>query len=544
MSTAAEKTAQWIERGSDLANPILVRETRQALKSRQFVATFMLLLGAAWMVSSFFMLWSGDALEYGAIAMELFLVYYVVLAFAIFVIVPFGAYRSLLNENDLNTFDLLSITTLSPSNIVWGKLWTATVQVFIYYSAIAPFMAFTALLNGFDFAKFAFVLVLSKLASIAACLIALTLSTFAKQRHWQALSSLVLLGGLVWLFMGALGLAFQMLWFSPPFTDPEFWWSLAAIIMVVASYLALCLQITTAQLTFESDNRSSGIRVVASLQVFLFVVCVGIFFWANSIYPPAEALMVLSLLAITHVGVIGLFAVTEFEALSRRIRRGLPENPVLRLCLAPYLPGGSRGLIYTFAHLAVIVGSCWLVLELFRGMISRRWLGASVEVFGVALQPPVPILLAVSLYLVIFLCIASWLSRIGQRVSSDLRPAHARVITVLVFMAGVLLPFLPRMMKWIPWGPFDIIDIFNPMLSLQHIDRAGSESELLFLLLILAAFVSIAANARAIYFGFRDIVEAHVTDARLIEEFPESGLDEPVADRMIAATDLEIVDEA
>ena len=37
----------WCEKWGDWCNPILVKETRQALKSRQFVITFSLLLLAA-----------------------------------------------------------------------------------------------------------------------------------------------------------------------------------------------------------------------------------------------------------------------------------------------------------------------------------------------------------------------------------------------------------------------------------------------------------------------------------------------------------------
>ena len=43
-----------IERGSDWLNPILVKETRQSLKSRQFVATFLLMLVASWLVAVLF----------------------------------------------------------------------------------------------------------------------------------------------------------------------------------------------------------------------------------------------------------------------------------------------------------------------------------------------------------------------------------------------------------------------------------------------------------------------------------------------------------
>ena len=41
----------WLERVGDRLNPILVKETRQAIKSSQFTFTFALVLIAVWMVT-------------------------------------------------------------------------------------------------------------------------------------------------------------------------------------------------------------------------------------------------------------------------------------------------------------------------------------------------------------------------------------------------------------------------------------------------------------------------------------------------------------
>ena len=84
MSTI-EITSKWLEQVSDFCNPILVKETRQTLKSRQFVISFMLLLIASWLISVFGMLSAGDAIEYGSTGRAFFGFYYCVLAVAIFV---------------------------------------------------------------------------------------------------------------------------------------------------------------------------------------------------------------------------------------------------------------------------------------------------------------------------------------------------------------------------------------------------------------------------------------------------------------------------
>ena len=114
-------------------------------------------------------------------------------ATASFVIVPFVAFRSLLNERDLNTFELLNITTLSPRKIVWGKLLSSLVQLFIYYSAIAPFIVFTYCLNGITIPTILFLLMFSLVISIEFALASLMVSTFARQRQTQIVLSLILL---------------------------------------------------------------------------------------------------------------------------------------------------------------------------------------------------------------------------------------------------------------------------------------------------------------------------------------------------------------
>lgn len=538
MTTAAERTSQLIEAGGDICNPILVKETRQALKSRQFVATFMLLLAASWLVSTFFMLWASDAMEFGAVAMQLFYLYYVVLAFAVFVVVPFGAYRSLLNENDLNTFDLLSITTLSPRQIVGGKLWTAIVQIFIYYSAIAPFMAFTALLNGFDFALFAFILIVSNFAAVAASMIALTLSAFARRKHWQAITSMALIGGLMSLFAACLGLAGTILSEGLPFDEPVFWWFIAGLVTITFSYMLLCQQITTAQLTFESDNRSTGVRVVASAQVWVYGIAL-IAYLPNSRLPlNREVVLAFSMLALVHLAVIGFFISTEEDSLSRRVRRGLPRSFGLRFLVAPFMPGGSRGLLYGLIHVGALWLISWQCLLLVPG---RGRAGAEVSLFGFPLEAPLPILTTACCYVVIMLGIGSALSRWGRSLSSEVKAAHARVATVLVFAAGMIIPFFPRLLKWVNWRDFSLLDVSNVFLTIEAVFQGGDDGELALTLVVVGTVLILAVNLRAIIMGISDITNSVVIPRRSELEAADASDLGSVLEEPELITDAELV---
>ena len=119
----------------------MVKETRQALKSRQFVITFSVLLFAAlgWtIVGSLSMM---PQIYNTPSAPRMLIGYYIVLAIPMLLVVPLAAYRSLEGEIDDGTLELLSITTLSPWQIVLGKLASAMLQMLLYFVALFPCVA-------------------------------------------------------------------------------------------------------------------------------------------------------------------------------------------------------------------------------------------------------------------------------------------------------------------------------------------------------------------------------------------------------------------
>src|SRR6267142_772617 len=138
----------WLERVADRFNPILVKECRQALKSRQFTITFALVLACCWLWSIYGLMMVGPGVRYstGSIGINMFAGFYAIMAFPLLVVVPHGAFRSLADERDDRTFELLSITALGPRQIIAGKLGSAVVQMLVYLSAITPCLAFTYLL--------------------------------------------------------------------------------------------------------------------------------------------------------------------------------------------------------------------------------------------------------------------------------------------------------------------------------------------------------------------------------------------------------------
>src|SRR5690242_5443375 len=122
----ARAEAAWaaIERfliyAGDWLNPFLVKKTRQALKSSQCTITFVLMLVACWIATIGVVAFVGPRIFYSAEGGTLLVWYYAILALPLMVVVPLAAFRSLTAEREDNTYDLLSITSLKPRQIITG----------------------------------------------------------------------------------------------------------------------------------------------------------------------------------------------------------------------------------------------------------------------------------------------------------------------------------------------------------------------------------------------------------------------------------------
>lgn len=126
-----------LEAISERMNPILVKEARQAMKSKQFSVTFSLLLLFGWLYTVFFVVVNLPGVFYSPFGPLMLVGYYLILAVPLLIVVPYASFRSLAAELEDGTFDLLSITALSARQIVTGKLGSSVLQMMVYYSALA-----------------------------------------------------------------------------------------------------------------------------------------------------------------------------------------------------------------------------------------------------------------------------------------------------------------------------------------------------------------------------------------------------------------------
>jgi hypothetical protein len=489
--SASSALVTGLERLGDRFNPIVVKEVRQALKSRQFVITFLLLLLAAWAGSIFGVSYLGESIDYGSSAVTFYAGFLFALCAATLVIVPFSTFRSVVEERTETTLELLQITALSPVQIVRGKTYSAIVQVLVYYCAIAPFIAFTALLPGFDVVHVTFSLVMLFITALCFSMVALAIGAQARNTSLQALSSI---------FVIALAFVGMMTFFGfmtaagrgIPFDESDTWWALALVVFLALSTGYVCEQAAVAQLTFDSDNRSTGLRLATGAQWLLCWIGLLAFLIVRQRPANFDALTPILTLTATYITVAGLLFASAPDSLSRRVSRGLPRSGALRVLWAPFLPGGARGLLYALMSL--------LLLAFFVTVLLPELTMTSILNNRQATQYAI----ALNAYSLIYLGAGTLFARLLRRV---VQVIYSYQVLAILALANLLLIVAAEVIHFLSRVPTpQLFDVVNPFTTLRTIADADRGSVDAVSCLVVAAGVAIAANASALWCGVRDIV--------------------------------------
>jgi hypothetical protein len=341
---------------TDRANPILVKETRQALKSRQFVVTFVIVLAACWIVSFAAAAIIGPQMYYAATGASLLVWYYGILAFPLAVIVPYSAFRSLATEQEDNTYELLSITTLSSRQIVTGKLWSAVVQMIVYLSAVSPCLAFTYLLRGVDVVMTGFLLAIAVLGCLGLSMISLFIGAASRAKHTQIITSVALVLALFGAFWMGVYIASELADQSIP-RDPEFFAVCVIVLTIYVTTFGLLHAAASAQISFSSENRSTPVRrwMMAQQGALIGGGLGTLYAFGTRPDDIAGTAMVMTLLGSIYWAVMGALLTSEWPHLSRRVQRSLPQSTVGRTFLSFFNPGPGAGYLFAVSNLTAVL---------------------------------------------------------------------------------------------------------------------------------------------------------------------------------------------
>lgn len=408
----------------DRLNPILVKETRQSLKSRQFSLWFVLLLIACWITTIGAIAIIGPSIYYVSAGSLLLYVYYVILALPLAVVVPFSAYRSLSSEHEDNTRDLLEVSTLTPRQVINGKLGSAALQVTIYLSALAPCIAFTYLLRGVNLASIGLLLAYAVFASMGMSMVGLLLAAITRKKYSQVVMSVVLAGALFGVFAGLLVAAGEVLEYDPSvFRSDWLWWLQLGLLSLFATTFAIVYAGAISLTTFTSANRSTPIRGAMFVQQAVFVAWVAGLLHAE---PSLEAVFGCFAIAATYWFLAGALMTGEQPTLSHRVRRSLPQSWLGRALGTWFNPGGGSGYVFTTSNL--------LTLALLAIPYALAQGGGSSAQAAKAIG-------LLTAYVVLYLGLGR-LVVFGLRRVVEVSPLGAFLLQVLCALAGAGLPYV------------------------------------------------------------------------------------------------------
>lgn len=435
----------WAGRIADQINPILIKETRQSLKSRQFVYTFFALLAAAfaWTVAGSFS--QMPQIYTTPSAPTMMLGYFAVLAIPMLLVVPLAAYRSLEVEIDDGTLELLSISTLSPWQIILGKLASSLLQILLYFVVLLPCMAYAYTLRGVDLLEMTLVA-----ASLLASAVMLTVIAifFAPMSHSRTGRTLTLLFTVVMLLAAVAGISVIMVLLirnGNSLSDKELFFVIASAVSIGGTLGHLLLTCAAAQLTPESENRSTRLRwAVLGLSTALIfstaLATANLNYYVRGkgvVIPQQTTLYSLIIATWTLWTFSGAMFVSESANLTPRVRRELPSSILSRTLNTWFTPGHTTGFIF------VCINVAGLFVWFSHGL---RWLsGETLEpTHFTIIQKDFDVINSLSVvfasYLIITLILVRWLMiaiRRNQNPRIEVGMAALLAITILM----VLIPY-------------------------------------------------------------------------------------------------------
>ncbi|TWT97864.1 ABC-2 family transporter protein [Botrimarina colliarenosi] len=532
MADAAQpgRLNRWLESAGDRLNPILVKETRQSLKSRQFTLWFVLLLIGCWVTTIGAIAMVGPSIYYVSAGGYLLYVYYVILALPLVVVTPFSAYRSLSSEHEDNTRDLLEVSSLSPRQVINGKLGSALLQIVIYLSALAPCIAFTYLLRGVDLTTIGLLLAYAVLASIGLSAVGLVIAAATRQKYAQVVMSVGFAGLLFLAYSGLLAAAAAVRgWESRWLHSEENWWLHLALLCLYATSFGVVYTAAISLTTFTAANRSTGLRKAAFIQQAFFVAWIG---GAVAAGAPYDGVFVALVVAAVYWFAAGALMSGEAPLLSLRVRRSLPTSLLGRAVRSWFSPGSGSGYVFAVCNVATL--ALMVVIAVYSTAIPGNFAPA---------QTAKATFLLVS-YFAAYLGLGR-LAVDGLRRVTDMSTLGGFLIQVLFALFGSGLPFVIRTLsERVRVADWLAITASSPSWNVPRVLNGELPSDVEITLLIAVGAVAMAVflvNLAMAGYEARQmrvaIPKRVLEDDRELQPEPESRVTNPWGDRPEPATE-------
>ena len=163
------------------------------------------------------------------------------------------------------------------------------------------------------------------------------------------------------------------------------------------------------------------------------------------------------------------------------------------------MPGGGRGFFYLLGHLAVVVFisrlDVWGPMLGYTGITWEPWL----VYWGVALP----------CYIAAYIGFGSAVGRWGRKITPEIRPAHARVLVLLMGAMAMIAPYLPYAFGLVEYRyGYSLMEISNPFKTLDMLSNGQTQqADAVITLLAIVAGFAIVVNLRSMWAGVTELVK-------------------------------------
>jgi hypothetical protein len=465
MTTA---TDGFVDRLQELVGPIVVKEVRQGLRAKVFAIFFAVLLAGCLMTALVAVAAVSEAVGDSTLGRDFLAAYLIGLSAVTCFVIPFTAFRSMLREQEEETWVMLLLTGLGGRNIVRGKWVSAMSQALLFGSAAAPFVVFTYFLNGIDIPQ---IVVALALLSAWTCLLTAAGIGIATQAHTRVgrtfahFVALATLGGGTFAAM-AFGTVLSLEGTRLMQQDAFLTFCLGLSGFALAATV-LVLEGAAAGLALPSEPASAGPR-----KAMTAIVVGGLTFGVAAFVlneGDARTAAAGSILTSLFLAACGVFAISE--------RDGFPA----RFAGTGWLKPGALRSYWLVVGLLVLSTVVWGTLwELAGGRSgSARHLRA---------------LLAAPLYSLLYLSAAAFFGRVTVLRKAG-EPLASRIAFGMTVLLGSVVPPIIAMLGG-GRGNDMAVNSLNPVVGMvNHVERSGHDIDgaLVFLGAVTLLFVFLAS---------------------------------------------------
>lgn len=380
-----------LDRVGSRLNPIVVKEVRQAVRSRLVIGVFFALLlifalialFVSWFVATDLINLNSYNSGYGSGyyrrstlggGMIFFMWIYGVIAFATLFFVPAYAGFRIGFERSGQDPDLLFITSLKSGSIIRGKASVAALLSLFFISAALPFMAFAYLLRGIDIPNVLIIMLLTFITSCTAASMSILFGAVpTRNKIGKVVVLMMALCGLFLLTGFAIGFAAAIMsegGFTSLFIEVfggtgslgEVFMGIGIALGLGAAIIWLCHSLSSALIAPPPSNRIMPVRICVTV---CFIILSVILLLLDVFYSTGGGLAATITIGSVLFGLGMLLSICEREHPGPRVAARIPRNRLSRLLAFPFFTGSANGIIWTLGLglITILLTVAYLVIH-------------------------------------------------------------------------------------------------------------------------------------------------------------------------------------